>query len=136
MATDPLFDAMRFFAYDDVMRAKSAKLSRTAWSDELAVKGREFADELGIEIDAEGIHYKAMCVCRWTWNNTLSPADINRRERQELAKLQEKARKSAASKCSAKAAKPKGSSWGWKKHISDQGHVADASIRWAHLKSI
>jgi hypothetical protein len=130
--SDPLFDALRFFAYQDVCRAKAEKQSKTAWTEHLTERGREMADRLGIEITDFEIERKAISVARCSWANFKTVADIRRdqrnAEREMLARAKRKPPKP-------KQPKSKGSSWGWKKHI-EQSHVADASDRWRHFKSI
>jgi hypothetical protein len=94
MTSDPLFDAMRHFAYRDVHRAKRERISKTKWTEHLSEQGRAMADRLGIEISDFMLKRKSMFVARYCWHMVPNVAPPK---------------------------KAKGSSWGWKKHIADPG---------------
>jgi hypothetical protein len=81
MTCDPLFDAMRHFAYEDVHRAKAEKQSKTAWTQHLTEGGREMADRLGVAISDFEIERKAQHVARYTWANFKTVADMRREQR-------------------------------------------------------
>ena len=132
MTGDPVFDAMRYFAYEDVHRAKAEKQSRAAWRQRLTERGREMADRLGVAISDFEIERKAQHVARYSWANFKTVADIRREQRNAEREMLARAKRKPPKP---KQPKPKGSSWGWKKHI-EQSHVADASDRWRHFKSI
>jgi len=113
MANDQLFNEMMTFARQDVSRAVKTKgLKKKDWQKQLQEFGLKRANELKFAATDFDIERKAIWISGRLWY--------------------------AAAKRESVAPKPKskGSSWGWKKHIADQGHVADAAARWAHLKGI